>query len=84
MTTANYTIKLNSDPNGPHPSKLLQTLIEGLSLKLDAEYPFDTFLGNWVWIIPLEQHEQYIKVRDVVQQRITKLYEAKLIRYGSW
>lgn len=43
------------------PSKLLGTLIEGLGLTLDAEYPMHTRMGNWVWIIPLEQ-QQYIKV----------------------
>lgn len=71
MADGTDKIELDCAPIGPRPSSLLIKLIDGTGQELDPDDPDAAFFGNWTWIIPLAQHDQYEKVRDVIKERIT-------------
>lgn len=82
--TDRQSIDIDCAPGGIRPGDLLPGVIDGLNLTLDADKPDSMLFGNWTWIIPEDQTEQYMKVKDTVKERITNLYNNGSIRYGSW
>lgn len=79
-----YSIELDCEPGGIRPGDLLPGVIEGLGLTLNAKKPNMTMFGEWTWVIPEDQEEQYKKVQATVKERVEALYHAGQIRYGSW
>lgn len=84
MSEKTYTIELDCAPGYIRPGDLLSGVLEGTGITLDPKKPQSMFFGNWEWRIPDEQIETYLKVRDTIKERITKLYNNGDIRYGSW
>lgn len=85
MTNVNrQSIEIDCAPGSTRPGDLLPIVIDGLNLIIDADKPNSMIFGNWTWIIPEDQTEQYLKVKDTVKSRITELYNQGSIRYGSW
>lgn len=77
-----YTIELDCEPFFPRPGDLLPSVLEGTGLLLGE--PVAKLFGNWTWVIPADQTALYEENRDLIKARITALYNAGQIRYGSW
>lgn len=79
-----YSIELDCAPGSMRPGDLIEGVIEGTGITLDPKKPNGMFFGNWEWVIPEAQNAAYEKAKDIIRERITKLYNAGVIRYGSW
>ena len=77
-----HTIELDCAPGNPRPGDLLTGVLKDTDITLGETC--SRVFGNWVWDVPEDQTEKYETVRDLVKERITKLYHRGLIRYGSW
>jgi hypothetical protein len=78
------SIRLDCWPGGPKAIELLPDLIRGTGLVLDPLSPKDMAFGHWEWAIPAAQRELYLEVQDTIRERIQDLFNAGVIRFGSW
>ena len=81
-----WTISLDCPPGDPRPGDLIGGVVEGLGLpesQTKHDGAVSTLFGNWIWKITTTQ-EKHDEVKEVLGDRITKLYNAGLIRYGEW
>lgn len=79
-----FSIELDCAPGNPRPGDLLPGVLEGTGVTLNVEDTVSRFFGNWEWQIPADQEPAFVASRELIKQRITQLYGAGLIRYGSW
>lgn len=80
-----YAIELDCGPqNRRSPAELLPEVIEGLRISLDPVRPDSALCGTWVWNIPEEQIQQYLRIRTVIESRINSLHSLGEIRGGGW
>lgn len=84
MNRDEVSIELDCAPGSPRPGDLLPAVLDGTGIQLDPNKPDSAFFGNWKWVIPAEQHEQYATVKELIRNRIMDLYHLGRIRYGSW
>lgn len=82
-----YSIELDCPPLMPRPSDYIAGVIKGTVLEgkpeLEPENTVSRCFGNWEWHYELDE-EEYEKVMPILKERITALYNAGFIRYGSW
>lgn len=76
------TIELDCAPGGLRPGDLINGVIEGTGL--ESREPVGKLFGNWTWDYSDVPAETWKQVQPVLKQRITALYNAGDIRYGSW
>lgn len=76
------TIELDCPPGGIRPGDLINKVIEGTGLELKE--PISCLFGNWTWDYSEVSDEEWVKIQPILEERITELYNNKLIRYGSW
>ena len=76
------SIELDCPPGSPRPGDLLPGIVEGTGLQIKE--PFTKFFGNWTWDYSDVPADEWDKIKPLLKERITSLYEAGLIRYGSW
>lgn len=76
------TIELDCPPGKPRPGDLIDGVIEDLNLP--KRKPTSTFFGNWVWDYSDIKKSKWKKIVPKLKERIEKLYEKGIIRYGSW
>lgn len=81
-TSQQYTIELDCAPFTPRPDAYLPGVLEGTGLALGE--PVAKLFGNWTWLVPVDQTALYEQHRELIKERITKLYHEGAIRYGSW
>lgn len=79
-----YSIELDCPPGSLRPGDLLPGVLEGTGIEPEQLQLISTFFGNWTWRVPQECEAQYGLNQDKVKARITALYYAGRIRYGSW
>jgi hypothetical protein len=76
------TIELDCPPGLPRPGDLIDGVIEGTGLpKRDS---VSRCFGNWKWDYNDIPEEQWNEINPILRERIVKLYNAGVIRYGSW
>jgi hypothetical protein len=75
------SIELDCAPGTPRPGDLIGGVIEGL---LPEREPVGKFFGNWKWDYSDVPSDRWAAVKPVLKERVTKLYDEGLIRYGSW
>ncbi len=75
------TIELDCAPGCPRPGDLIEGVIEGTGLP--SKKPVSKFFGCWVWEYDVTP-EEWKRVQPTLQERITELYHAGAIRFGSW
>ena len=78
-----HTIELDCPPGAPRPGDLLPGVIEGTGLA--TKEADSKFFGEWVWDysdVPCDTW--HATVQPTIKARITALYHAGRIRYGSW
>lgn len=76
------TIELDCAPGGTRPGHLIAGVIEGLGL--EPREPITKCFGNWVWSYSDVDSAHWESIKPTLKERITALYEAGTIRYGSW
>ncbi len=76
------TIELDCPPGDPRPGDLIEDIIKntGLPLRESVSRSF----GCWTWDYNDIDPEIWKKVNDTLKERIEKLYNNGVIRYGSW
>jgi len=79
-----FSIELDCQPGSPRPGELLPGVLEGTGIEIDPDEPDGTLFGNWTWNIPEQFEELFETHRETIKERISKLYNNGLIRYGSW
>lgn len=76
------TIELDCTPGDPRPGDLISGVIEGTGLV--QKETCSRFFGNWTWDYKEVSDEEWSIIRPILKERITKLYNNGMIRYGSW
>jgi len=76
------TIELDCPPGAPRPGDLIDSVIAGTGLPR-KETNVRCF-GNWQWDYSEIPDAVWETVRPTLRERIVKLYESGVIRYGSW
>ena len=76
------TIELDCPPGSPRPEDLIGKVIEGTGLP--ERDTVSRFFGNWTWDYNDVPKEIWGRIQPILKERITKLYDAGVIRYGSW
>jgi hypothetical protein len=79
-----YTISLDCPPGAPRPGDLLPSVLNGIGVVIDPENTVMRFFGCWRWEVPKEYEELYVANRELIAERIKKLYNDGAIRYGDW
>lgn len=75
-------IQLDCAPGSPRPGDLIGGVIKGL--RLPKREAVSKFFGNWMWEFNDVPEKRWLKVKPVLKERITDLYNNGLIRFGSW
>lgn len=76
------SIELDCAPGDPRPDVLIGTVLEGTGLA--KKETCLRFFGNWKWDYSEVPEEEWERIQPILKERITKLYETGVIRYGSW
>lgn len=76
------TIELDCPPGSPRPGDLIGGVIEGTGLP-ERETVARVF-GEWVWDYSDVSPEEWKAIQPTLKERIEKLYNQGLIRWGSW
>ena len=76
------TIVLDCPPGHPRPGDIIGYVIKGTGLPL-RETSCRIF-GNWEWDYNDIPRDMWKAIQPVLKERITKLYNDGIIRYGSW
>jgi hypothetical protein len=76
------TIELGCPPGNPRPDDLIESVIEGTGL--EVREPVVKFFGDFVWDYNDVDPEEWKKIQPTLEERITKLYNTGVIRYGGW
>ena len=75
-------IILDCPPGSPRPGDLIAGVIERTGLELKEAV--SKLFGNWVWNYSDINDVTWKKIQPVLKERIEKLYNSGMIRYGSW
>lgn len=78
-----WTIDLDCAPGITRPGDLLPGVLMGLNIKKDSEDTVSRFFGNWCWEFKTSK-DKYERIKPIIEERITSLYNSGIIRYGSW
>jgi len=76
------SVELDCPPGSPRPGDLIEGVIAGLGLS--SKEPVSKFFGNWKWEYPEVTWERWQEIKPILKERIVKLHERGIIRYGSW
>ena len=76
------SIELDCPPGEPRPGDLISGVIEGTGLP--KRESCSRVFGNWKWDYSDVDPDEWQKIRPTLKERITRLYENGVIRYGSW
>lgn len=76
------TIELDCPPGYPRPGDLIDGVIEGTGLP--KRKSVSRLFGEWTWDYNDIPEETWQKSKPILEERITKLYNEGIIRYGSW
>ena len=75
-------IILDCPPGYPRPGDLIADVIKDTGLP--AREDVSRFMGEWIWDYSDIPRETWEKAQPALKERITALYAAGQIRYGSW
>lgn len=76
------SIELDCAPGYPRPGDLIADVIKDLGLP--ERDPVSKFFGNWKWSYQDIPAEKWLQIQPTLKERVTKLYNSGVIRYGSW
>lgn len=76
------SIELDCQPGNPRPGDLIEAVIADTGLP--KRETVSRVFGNWKWDYSDIPAEQWEKVKPILKERVTKLYNSGVIRYGSW
>ena len=76
------TIQLDCPPGGIRPGHLIGAVIDGLGL--EPREPVSKVFGEWTWDYSDVEGSHWKNIQPRLKERITDLFKAGTIRYGSW
>lgn len=76
------TIELDCAPFTPRPGDYIDDVIADTGLP--KREPVAKLFGNWTWDYTDIDPDVWARLRPLLKERITALYNAGRIRYGSW
>jgi hypothetical protein len=79
-----YAIEIDCPPGSPRPGDLLPGVLKDTGVSIDPNNTVSRLFGNWEWAVPENQERAYERARPTIQQRLTALYHAGVIRYAAW
>jgi len=77
------SIELDCPPGYPRPGDLIEDVVAGLNLGPVPD-TCSRFFGCWKWMFQHIPEEQWKAAQPTLKERIKKLYDSGVIRYGSW
>lgn len=83
-TEREYTIEIDCPPGHTRPSDLLPGVLNNTGITIDPTDTQSRFFGCYTWIVPAEDVPAFLENREKIAERISALYHAGVIRYGSW
>lgn len=78
------TIELDCAPESPRPDTYIAAVVADTYAQLVLAHPVSKLFGCWTWAFDVLTDDEWIEVQKVTRPRIEALYNAGLIRYGSW
>ena len=76
------TIELDCAPGYPRPGDLIEGVIKDTGLP--QRETVSRLFGEWTWDYSDIDPKVWLTAKPILKERITKLYNDGLIRYGSW
>ncbi|MFA5395435.1 MAG: hypothetical protein WC346_05375 [Methanogenium sp.] len=76
------TIELDCPPGALRPGDLIEDVIKGTGLP--SKESCSRVFGNWTWDYSEIDPEKWESIKPILKERITALYNTRVIRYGSW
>lgn len=76
------TIELDCPPGGTRPGDLIDGVIAGTGLPKRKDV--SRLFGEWTWDYSDIPEEMRKRAQPILGERIAKLYNDGIIRYGSW
>ena len=76
------TIEIDCPPGYPRPGDLIEDVIQGTGLPLREDV--SRLFGMWEWDYNDINPEVWKKVKPILKERLSKLYDDGVIRYCSW
>ena len=77
------SIELDCPPGPLRPWDLIVSVCEGTDLKVSND-PVPCCFGHSEWVFEVDGDEWVEKIQPIIKPRIESLYNAGVIRYGSW
>jgi len=77
------TIELDCAPGSPRPGDLIGGVIEGLGIE-PTTLDVTPFFGLAEYVFKIDKDTWEREYQPTIKQRVTALYNAGVIRYGSW
>jgi hypothetical protein len=85
MEGTRQTIELDCPPGGTRPWDLIEGVVKDTPLTLtEADLAEGAMFGHREWVFTMPQEQWESQVQPVIKPRIQALYNAGVIRYGSW
>lgn len=87
MSNDVQTIDIDCPPGSPRPGDLIGAVIDGLGIAERAVTPLEDvtpLFGNAEYAFHVPHDEWVSSIQPTVKERIVALYDAGLIRFGSW
>lgn len=76
------TIELDCAPGFPRPDDLIGGVIEGTGL--EKRETVSRIFGNFTWDYSDVDPKEWNKIKPLLKERVSKLFNEGTIRYGSW
>ncbi len=76
------TIELDCAPGAIRPGDLITGVIKDTGL--ESKEPVSMLFGEWTWNYSEVDPDDWKRIQKIVKERITKLYQSGMIRFGSW
>lgn len=82
----NFSIELDCAPGTPRPGDLIGGVLEGTGLEVVDFETSAPFFGHQTWVLreSAMKDELFMSLKPTLKERVTKLHDDGLIRYGSW
>ncbi len=76
------SVELDCAPGSLRPGDLIGGVLHGL--EIEVKEPTSMSFGNWTWRFDDIPDERWLEIKPVLKERVIKLYNSGIIRYGSW
>ena len=82
-----FSIELDCPPGTPRPNDLIAGVLAETGFEVEDFETGPPFFGHQVWILKESADKDALFTairREVIKDRVVKLYNDGIIRYGTW